>query len=164
MTATMDPLSVISGIAGISTAGATLVSSLYTLVQTVRHAPRHMREVAKEMASLTCTLEHLHEIISDGHAIASRRYFHGIMSVVSSIRKTQDEILDMIEDQSIIRRLKWSKAKSLLADIHTHKSTVSMQVVILTLGIVKKDATQYGKSQRKLLLQCADPRLRNTAR
>ena len=153
----MDPLSVISGIAGISTAGATLVSSLYTLVQTVRHAPRHMREVAKEMASLTCTLEHLHEIISDGHAIASRRYFHGIMSVVSSIRKTQDEILDMIETRSIMKRVRWINAKSLLAEIQTHKSTVSMQVVILTLGIIKKDATQYGQSHRKALLECANP-------
>lgn len=138
----MDPLSLISGVAGVATAGTALVSSLYTLVETVRNAPRQMKDVAKEMTSLTCVLEYLVEIISDGHQIATRQYLHGIRSMVKSIGNTQNEIMDMIDDRSIISRLRWRKSKTLLQDIRAHQSMVSMQVAILNLGMLKKSIGQ----------------------
>ncbi|KAH6646386.1 hypothetical protein BKA67DRAFT_101014 [Truncatella angustata] len=150
----MDPLSIISAVAGIATAGTALVSSLYTLVETVRNAPRQMRDVAKEMTSLTCVLEFLVEIISDGHKIATRHYLNGIKSVVKSIENTQNEIMDMIDDHSIINRLKWRKAKTLLEDIRAHQSTVSMQVAILNLGMLaKRDGHIKKASERRLRKQ-----------
>lgn len=144
----MDPLSIISGVAGIASAGTALVSSLYTLVKTVRNAPREMRDVAKEMTSLTSALEYLVEIISDGHSIATRQYLSGIKSVLGSIESTQNEIMDMIVDRSILSRWKWRRAKSLLEDVRAHQNMVSMQVAILNLGMLKKNFGRYVYSTR----------------
>lgn len=138
--AVMDPLSIIVSIVGIVEAGTTVASSLYTLVQTVRHAPKEMKAVAKEMQNLNLVLEHLLDILSNGgENLATSRYTRGVESAVKNIKKTQDKILGMIRDRSIVNRLRWQRAKTLLVDIEAHKNTISMQATILTLAVVTKN-------------------------
>ena len=47
----MDPLSIISGIVGITTAGATLASVLYDIIHNIRDAPREMVDIARVFAN-----------------------------------------------------------------------------------------------------------------
>ena len=141
----MDPISILSALAGITSAGATVVASLYTLVQTVRNAPAEMKDIAREMSDLTCVLEHLHELASEGHRLQLVKpgLFRIVKSSVENIGKTQDEILGMIDDRSIIRRLRWKKSKPLLDQIQTHKLTICMQVSILSWGTaIKKHSSE----------------------
>ncbi|OIW25736.1 hypothetical protein CONLIGDRAFT_708502 [Coniochaeta ligniaria NRRL 30616] len=138
----MDPLSILAGVAGVATAGSTVVSALFTLFKSVRNAPKEMRDIAAEMSILTSLLEHLHETLTEGKHITKRRFLRDVKQVVRNIQATQRDIFAMIHDRSILSRLRWGRqAKRLLSDIEKHKVTINLQVSVLSLAVLQKTNT-----------------------
>ncbi|KAF4470436.1 hypothetical protein FALBO_2666 [Fusarium albosuccineum] len=145
----MDPLSVLASVAGIATAGAALANTLFRLIKTVRHAPREIRAIAIEMSSLTATLEHLHDILTNGASYTKPSFLQGVQHVVKMIRSTQDDISSMISDQTIFARGRWMKAAGLLSDIQKHKVTLTLQTSILSAAILVKTTTARHSATRE---------------
>jgi hypothetical protein len=139
----MDPLSIIASIAGIATAGAQLSSTLFRVYKTVRHAPREIQSVAIEMAGLTVTLEHLHDILKTGQSYTKPSLFDAVRHVVANIQATQQEISKMVADRTIIVRLKWLKAAKYLSEIDKQKVTLTLQITILSAAILVKSNNGY---------------------
>ncbi len=137
--ARMDPLSIIASVAGIATAGAAVTSALYTLITTVRSAPKEMHDIAAEMTNLTSVLEYLNGIIAGGLRITKPRFLKVLEQVVRNIETTQNEIKAMIDSRTILRRLRWVvKAQGLISDIRNHKTTLTLQVTVLNLAITSR--------------------------
>ncbi|KAF4997535.1 hypothetical protein FDECE_12065 [Fusarium decemcellulare] len=156
--APMDPLSVLASVAGIATAGAALANTLFRLIKTVRHAPREIRAIAIEMSSLTATLEHLHDILTNGASYTKPSFLQGVQHVVKMMRSTQDDISSMISDQTIFARVRWMKAAGLLSDIQKHKVTLTLQTSILSAAILVKTTTAF-RLQAETLVQAGQASL-----
>jgi len=134
----MDPFSLLASVAGVATAGATVTGALYTLISTVRNAPKEMRQIAAEMSNLTSVLEHLRSILTEGKELKLTRplFLRDVRHVIRNIRRTQEEIIDMINKRTILRRLKFVvNAKRLSSDMEKHKVTLTLQVNVLHLAI-----------------------------
>lgn len=136
----MDPLSIIASIAGIATAGAQLSSTLFRVYKTVRHAPREIQSVAIEMAGLSVTLEHLHDIFKTGQLYTKPSFLDAVRHVVKNIEATQKEIFSMVNENTIIARLKWLKAAKYLSEIDKQKVTLTLQITILSAAILVKSS------------------------
>ena len=80
----MDPFSVIgllSGLAGVPSAGASLSKTLYDTVSTVRGAPREMLSIAEGVADLPIVLDQLRRVLRDGKHVHRRNLRKGIHGV-----------------------------------------------------------------------------------
>ncbi|PTD09459.1 hypothetical protein FCULG_00007432 [Fusarium culmorum] len=142
----MDPLSIIASIAGIATAGAQLSSTLFRVYKTVRHAPREIQSVAIEMAGLSVTLEHLHDIFKTGQLYTKPSFLDAVRHVVKNIEATQKEIFSMVNENTIIVRLKWLKAAKYLSEIDKQKVTLTLQITILSAAILVKSSKNESSS------------------
>ncbi|KAM0355143.1 hypothetical protein ACHAPU_001004 [Fusarium lateritium] len=138
----MDPVSIIASIAGITTAGVQISSTLFRLVKTYRNAPAEIRAMAIEMAGLTVTLEHLRDILDTGHSFTKPLFFEGVKHVIKNIQSTQQEIHKMVDDQTILARFKWLKSRRLLSDIDKHKVTLTLQITILSAAVLVKSTSR----------------------
>ncbi|KAF0636588.1 hypothetical protein FPSE5266_09890 [Fusarium pseudograminearum] len=142
----MDPLSIIASIAGIATAGAQLSSTLFRVHKTVRHAPREIQSVAIEMAGLSVTLEHLHDIFKTGQLYTKPSFLEAVRHVIKNIEATQKEIFSMVNENTIIVRFKWLKAAKYLSEIDKQKVTLTLQITILSAAILVKSSKNESSS------------------
>ncbi|OBT64734.1 hypothetical protein VE03_05858 [Pseudogymnoascus sp. 23342-1-I1] len=114
----MDPLSIISGIAGVATAGSVLSGALFNLISTIHSAPREMTDIARGICDLSLVLH---------------RLLRAIKSAIRRIRHIHRDINGLIagdDGSNSVVRVLWvfrkSKAAALLARIESHKSTVQL--------------------------------------
>ena len=143
----MDPLSIISGIAGVATAGSALASVLYNIIHNIRDAPREMVDIARGVRELSSILRELRRILKRGTKLFKKSLFRGIVSVTRRIGDIHKDIDGLIsENDGALARLKWvfrkAKATSLLGKIESHKSTVQLLSTIMLLAIQERNHTK----------------------
>jgi hypothetical protein len=138
----MDPLSIMSGVAGVATAGSMLSGALFNLISTIKGAPREMADIARGICDLTLVLRELRSVLREGKAIYRDRLLRAIQSAVRRIRKIHKDINGLIagdDGPSPVVRILWvfrkSKAVVLLARIESHKSTVQLMVTTMLLAM-----------------------------
>lgn len=139
----MDPFSIISGVAGIATAGSALASTLFDIISSIRDAPREMIDIARGIRELSTILRELRGIFKQGRRLFKDRLFKAIRSATHRIEDVHDEIDDLLDhDGGNMARVLWafrkSKATKLLAKIESHKSTVQLIATTMLLAVEER--------------------------
>lgn len=139
----MDPFSIISGVAGITTAGSALASTLFDIISSIRDAPREMIDIARGIRELSTILRELRGILKQGRRLFKDRLFKAIRSATHRIADVHDEIDDLLDhDGGNMARVLWafrkSKATKLLAKIESHKSTVQLIATTMLLAVEER--------------------------
>ena len=141
-----DPLSIISGIAGVATAGAALASILYDIIHNIRDAPREMIDIARGVRELSSVLRELRRILKRGTELFKRGLFRSLRSAIHRIKDIHEEIDGLLAATGgRLARIKWvfrkGKATNLLAKIESHKSTVSLFSTTMLLAVEERKHT-----------------------
>lgn len=120
---TMDPLSIISGIVGITTAGATLASVLYDIIHNIRDAPREMVDIARVFANSRSFSKNFvvpssggrisfgkdswnqFDLHSIGYKMSMKRWKHCLTTVVE-VWQRLNGCLGNLKQQTYLQRLK----------------------------------------------------------
>ncbi|KAH8885729.1 hypothetical protein GQ53DRAFT_828749 [Thozetella sp. PMI_491] len=141
----MDPLSAIgllSGLAGIASAGASLSKALYDVASTIRGAPKEMEAVAQGIHDLSVVLDQMRRVLKEGKRMHKRRLRKGIHGVLCRIEDIHFEIRDMLSTESRLGRLKWVFRKPriayLMTRIESHKNTVSLMMQTMLIAIEQR--------------------------
>jgi hypothetical protein len=145
----MDPLSVISGVAGVATAGAALSSALFQLIATIRDAPREMIDIAHSIRDLSSVLRELRRILRRGKGLFKDSLFRAVRSATNRIRGIHEDIDELLDPSGgglarVIWAFRKSKATKLLAQIESHKSTVHLMATTMLLAMEERKYTKYG--------------------
>lgn len=148
----MDPLSVISGVAGVASTAAALASSLYDLISNIRDAPREMKEVAAGIRELSGVLRELRNILrgDTDEGLFRDGLFQSIHSAMDRIAGFHDEIRELIKSGGGgggVARIQWafrkSKADKFLAKIDSLKLTVSLMMSTMSLALEQDKHTNW---------------------
>lgn len=146
----MDPLSVISGVAGVASAAAALASSLYSIISDIRDAPREMKDIAAGIRDLSDVLRELRKILRDRTELFRKSLFRSIGSATKRIRDFHDEIYELIKSDAVVSRILWafrrSQADKLLAKIDSLKLTVSLMMSTMSLASEQDKHTTWSVS------------------
>ncbi|KAJ3549091.1 hypothetical protein NM208_g683 [Fusarium decemcellulare] len=138
-----DPLSIIAGVAGVATAGVSLVGALYDTIDTYRNAPKEIRSMARGIQDLSLVLDQLKEVLIDGRELHTRRLLRSIALAIRHIENVHEDVWDIIErGNSGFARVKWAfrktKIKDLTSKIEAHKGTLQLVCTTLLLAIQQK--------------------------
>ncbi|KAF4450172.1 hypothetical protein FALBO_16528 [Fusarium albosuccineum] len=138
-----DPLSIIAGVAGVATAGVSLVGVLYDTIDTYRNAPKEIRSMARGIQDLSLVLDQLKKVLIDGRELHTRRLLGSIALAVRHVENVHEDIWDIIErGDSGFARVKWAfrktKMKGLTSKIEAHKGTLQLVCTTLLLAIQQK--------------------------
>ncbi|KAF5012751.1 hypothetical protein FDECE_1171 [Fusarium decemcellulare] len=138
-----DPLSIIAGVAGVATAGVSLVGVLYDTIDTYRNAPKEIRSMARGIQDLSLVLDQLKEVLIDGRELHTRRLLRSIALAIRHIENVHEDVWDIIEQgDSGFARVKWAfrktKIKDLTSKIEAHKGTLQLACTTLLLAIQQK--------------------------
>jgi hypothetical protein len=144
----MDPLSIISGVAGVATAGSALASVLFNIIATIRDAPREMIDIAHSTRELSAVLRELRRVLRRGKGLFKDTLFRAIRSAISRIRGIHEDVYYLLDSSGeglarVIWAFRKSKATKLLAQIESHKSTVHLMATTMLLAIEER---KYAKS------------------
>lgn len=136
----MDPLSLLSGIAGVSMAGVSLSKAIYDLISSVRSTPKEISDIARGISDLSIILSELRRVLKDGKDLYRRRLLRRVSSATRRIERVHEDIRDLIYGVGEgLSRLKWtfrrSKVNQLLYQIESHKNGINMILHIMTLAI-----------------------------
>lgn len=141
----MDPLSIISGVVGVATAGSMLSGALFNLISTIHGAPREMTDIARGICDLSLVLRELRWVLREGHAVHRDRLLRAIKSAVRRIRQIHRDVDGLIagdDGPSPVVRILWvfckSKTAVPLARIESHKSTVHLMVTTMLLAMEQR--------------------------
>lgn len=138
----MDPFSIISGVAGISQAGASLSKLIYDIISGARNAPREAFDIARGVSDLSIILSELRRILKDGKDIYSRKLLRRVSSAMKRISRLHGLISAMLDVSNAAARLMWtfrrSKATSILYQIESHKTGINMILHIMVLAVQSK--------------------------
>ncbi|KAK0639817.1 hypothetical protein B0T16DRAFT_463454 [Cercophora newfieldiana] len=162
----MDPISIIGTVAGVATAGVSLVTVLFETLETYRNAPREIGTIARGIQDLTLVLDHLVQVLSEGSDLHTRRLRKSVLGTVERIEDVQDEVWDLIErGDSSFGRVKWTlflnrKMRDLVDRIEAHKSTVQLVCTTLLLAMQQR---RVAKSKEPTVAVFARRRLRRQA-
>ncbi|KAK0713681.1 hypothetical protein B0T26DRAFT_677987 [Lasiosphaeria miniovina] len=141
----MDPLSVLSGIAGVAAAGAALSSALFEIIESARDAPKDMATIARSIMDLSLVLSEMRRVLKRGRWLYRDRLLRGILSTMRRIDGVHDEIHGLIAGDRRMARVLWafrrkSKTAALLTQIESLKSTLQLMATTLTLAIKQRQA------------------------
>jgi hypothetical protein len=149
----MDPLSIIGSVAGVATAGLSLVTILFETLDTYRSAPKEVSTIARGIQDLSLVLDQLVDALSTGHEMHTRRLRKSALAVVKRIDDIHDEVWDLVErGGSGFGRIKWTfllkrKMRELVSRIEAHKSTVQLLCTTLLLAMQQRRATESKKPE-----------------
>jgi len=143
----MDPLTIISGIAGVATAGSALANALYNIISSIRDAPREMVDVADSIRELSTVLRELRRATNQGKKLFKTRLFKAIHSATRRVREVHEDVLDLLDGgEGGLAKIVWafrrSKAAKLLTRIEAHKSTVQLMATTMLLSLAARDPTR----------------------
>ncbi|KAK0639167.1 hypothetical protein B0T16DRAFT_360466, partial [Cercophora newfieldiana] len=161
----MDPLSIIGSVAGVATAGVSLVSVLFEAIDTYRNAPKEISTIARGIQELSFILDHLVEVLSDGREIYTKLLRNSVLTAVNQIDDVHEEVWDLIErGESGFGRVKWtfrkSKMRDLVVRIEAQKSTIQLVCTTLLLAMQQR---RVAKSKEREVALFARRRLRRQA-
>ncbi|KAK0622376.1 hypothetical protein B0T14DRAFT_148120 [Immersiella caudata] len=162
----MDPLSIIGSVAGVATAGVSLVSVLFETVDTYRSAPKEIGTIARGIQDLGLVLDQLVQVLSDSRDMQTRRLRKSVVSTIQRIDNIHDEVWQLIDrGESSFGRVKWTlflkgRMRDLVARIEAHKSTVQLVCTTLLLAMQQR---RVAKSKEPGVAVSARRRLRRQA-
>ena len=134
----MDPLSIISSIAGIATAGTAVAKAIYEVISSAREASRELSEIARSIANLSRILRELGRVLKNSDQIWNRKMLRCIKSTIRRISRIHDEIYELIHGTQGFASLKWrfkrSDVQSKLTRIESHKTGINLMLNILLLA------------------------------
>jgi len=135
----MEPLSSLTAIAGVVTAGVKLSTSLYDLISSIRDAPKDMAEIARGISETAIVMQQIRRILRDRRELFKRRLLRTIDSAVKRINEVQKEVRQLVDRCDGTARLLWVFRKStvalLLRKIEGHKSTINLVLHLMMLAI-----------------------------
>ncbi|KAL2674084.1 hypothetical protein Neosp_012530 [[Neocosmospora] mangrovei] len=146
----MDPLSIIAGVAGIATAGVSLVEVLFDTIDSYQNAPKDIVSVARGVQDLSIILDQLKQVLIDGRNMHTRWLLKSVASAIRQIEYVHSEVWELIpRSSSGFERVKWTfrkgKIRDLLNKIETQKSTVQLVCTTLLLAIQQKKVTKHSR-------------------
>ena len=142
----MDPLSVVASIAGILGAAAQISTSISTLIEKSRKAPKDIRKVKDEVDTIRSVLHQLQAFLL-GSAKTNRARTSLILvdqvvvtlsACVSTFSELDVTVGTLVSDErlGLMDRLRWgSKASAIdecLKNLQTQKSSLTLILTILT--------------------------------
>ncbi|KAM0425969.1 hypothetical protein ACHAPT_008908 [Fusarium lateritium] len=146
----MDPLSIIAGVAGIATAGVSLVEVLFDTIDSYQNAPKDFVSVARGIQDLSIILDQLKQVLIDGRNMHTRWLLKSVASAIRQIEYVHAEVWELIpRSGSGFERVKWTfqkgKVRNLMNKIETQKGTVQLVCTTLLLAIQQKKVTKHSK-------------------
>ena len=161
----MDPLSIIGTVAGVATAGVSLVTVLFETLDTYRNAPKEIATIARGIQDLSLVLDQLVEVLSNGREIHTKLLRRSVLAAVKQIDNVHDEVWDLIErGESGFGRVKWTfrktKMRDLVTRIEAHKSTAQLVCTTLLLAMQQR---RVSRSKEREIALFARRRLRRQA-
>ncbi|KAI8653162.1 Helo-like-N domain-containing protein [Fusarium keratoplasticum] len=146
----MDPLSIIAGVAGIATAGVSLVEVLFDTIDSYQNAPKDIVSIARGVQDLSIILDQLKQVLIDGRNMHTRWLLKSVASAIRQIEYVHAEVWELIpRGGSGFERVKWTfrkgKVRDLLNKIETQKSTVQLVCTTLLLAIQQKKVTKHSR-------------------
>ncbi|KAJ4171460.1 hypothetical protein NW754_013228 [Fusarium falciforme] len=146
----MDPLSIIAGVAGIATAGVSLVEVLFDTIDSYQNAPKDIVSIARGVQDLSIILDQLKQVLIDGRNMHTRWFLKSVASAIRQIEYVHAEVWELIpRSGSGFERVKWTfrkgKIRDLLNKIETQKSTVQLVCTTLLLAIQQKKVTKHSR-------------------
>ncbi|KAJ3456337.1 hypothetical protein MRS44_016360 [Fusarium solani] len=146
----MDPLSIIAGVAGIATAGVSLVEVLFDTIDSYQNAPKDIVSIARGVQDLSIILDQLKQVLIDGRNMHTRWLLKSVASAIRQIEYVHAEVWELIpRSGSGFERVKWTfrkgKVRDLLNKIETQKSTVQLVCTTLLLAIQQKKVTKHSR-------------------
>ena len=142
----MDPLSVVASIAGILGAAAQISTSISTLIEKSRKAPKDIRRVKDEVDTIRSVLHQLQALLL-GSAKTNRARTSLILvdqvvvtlsACVSTFSELDVTVGTLVSDErlGLMDRLRWSTRASAidecLKNLQTQKSSLTLILTILT--------------------------------
>ncbi|KAJ9138951.1 hypothetical protein NKR23_g8267 [Pleurostoma richardsiae] len=145
----MDPLSIISGVAGVAMAGSTIASVLYDMISNIRDAPSQMIDIARGIRELSSVLKELRGVLKKGRKLFKDRLYRSVRSATRRIEDIHEEIDALLDHHGgglsrVIWQFRKSKATNLLAKIETHKSTVQLIATTMLLAVMERKHSKDG--------------------
>ncbi|KAF1838994.1 hypothetical protein BDW02DRAFT_644118 [Decorospora gaudefroyi] len=135
----MDPLSIITGIAGIAAASAQLGVSVHAFSDKFKNAPVQMREIASNMTLLSSILQTLSTILEQGKGVYKPQVLTDTGSIMQRMKKIQDEVRKIVSSRGLRARVKWALScgavTELLDKIEALKSSLNLVINMIQLGI-----------------------------
>lgn len=146
----MDPLSIIAGVAGIATAGVSLVEVLFDTIDSYQNAPKDIVAIARGVQDLSIILDQLKQVLIDGRNMHTRWLLRSVASAIRQIEYVHTEVWELIpRSSSGFDRVKWTfrkgKIRDLLNKMETQKSTVQLVCTTLLLAIQQKKVTKHSR-------------------
>ncbi|RKK61041.1 hypothetical protein BFJ69_g17167 [Fusarium oxysporum] len=149
----MDPLSIVSGCAGLITAIGSLTVSINTFVRSVREARSDLDRVSRELHSLRNVLELIQEDAIDDMKLFPPTIQHHISVIVSNCSSVIAEVQTCITkyaDGRIKSRASWvtngqGDMEKLRSSLEAHKSALELALDMLALALtkdIKTDTTE----------------------
>lgn len=143
-----DPLSVMASIAGVSMAGIAISKGLYDITHHIKHAPKQVAEMARELSLLSSALRTVKTAMGDNARYCKPRLLHDLKHMLARLRRIQKEVKDITRDsgRSIYHLklvFKSTRTKKLLAKINGYKDTLNIILTALQMAALE---TQVKKS------------------
>jgi hypothetical protein len=140
----MDPLSLISTVAGVATAGVQISMVLFEISNKIAHAPKEVAEIASEIASLSTVLEHFRDILDEG--IKKKLYRDRVISdtidLLTRIAEIQSKIQRKTKGSGSWKfRVKWAffssaQAETTIAKLSSIKMTLHLMLSTMQLALL----------------------------
>ncbi|KAF4502590.1 hypothetical protein FAGAP_1176 [Fusarium agapanthi] len=141
----MDPLSIIASIAGIATAGTSLLRAIYHFISSTSGASREMADISRNISDLSCILAELRRVLQESADIFSRKLLRRIKSATRRISTIHDDMYALMDSIRGFQTFRWSLKRSevqyKLTLIESHKTAIQLMLNILILAATtRKDA------------------------
>lgn len=144
----MDPFSVISGVAGVATAAASLASYLHNLLSDIRDAPRDMRDMAGVVRELSDVLRELRGALRRGEGLLRPKMYGSIDVTTARIKELQRDIRALVESSGVVSRVLWTlrskaRAERLVGRIDSLILGLLLKLKTMSLVIVIEQTKRY---------------------
>ncbi|KAG9189626.1 hypothetical protein G6011_06494 [Alternaria panax] len=133
-----DPLSIIASAITVGASAAQLSLALFSVVQTLRNAPREIAEIAEEISLLAESLQTLADIIRAHQNLCKPALFKNTDAIILRCKQVDAEIKKLIDTPQKLAGLKWlinkPKAKGLLKKVEGIKTALILELNIVRLA------------------------------
>ncbi|KAJ5003502.1 hypothetical protein K4K48_011684 [Colletotrichum sp. SAR 10_66] len=141
-----DPLSIAASVAGIVSLSAAVFQQVTKFAKEVKHAEKHVKELASQTRNLSGVLQNLALLASSledqGSATTFRAHHlyacsNTLYKIEERLKKAEEDIQTGNKAKAVLRSLRWpfsaDETKSLIADLATHRSTLELALSAETL-------------------------------
>lgn len=155
-----DPLSVISGIAGLVTAAEIVASRTHKYVVAVKDASKDIKSLSQELLALYGVLNSLslvvHEFKTEGlNSAAQIQLIYSCQDVLETIRVKLEKVDPDSTDNSFRagkRKLQWpfskDETRTMLVEVERHKSTLALALSADNMSAILRCLTSQDQIQR----------------